>query len=67
MDPRIEEMLAEVLERELVLLATATKRKRQLIENAKEKLKLKDEAERVQRKIRKVVNELEVRIYSDES
>ena len=71
MEARLEEMSDEVLEQELQLLATATERKRELIKNAKERLKvledLKDEAERVQRKIRKVINELEVRIYSDES
>ena len=64
-------MSDEVLEQELRLLAAATERKEQLIENAKERLKtleeLKDEGERVQRKIQKLINELEVRIYSDES
>ena len=71
MEARLEEMSDEVLEQELQLLATATERKKELIKNAKERLKvledLKDEAERVQRKIWKVINELEVRIYSDES
>ena len=39
-DARIEEMSDEVLEQQLRLSATATERKRQLIENAKEKLKV---------------------------
>ena len=70
MEARFEEMSDEVLEQELRLLATAMERERKLIENAKERLKvledLKDEMERVQRRIRRVINELEVRIYSDE-
>lgn len=71
MEASFKEMSGEVLEQELQLLATATERKRQLIENARERMKtleeLKDDAERVRRKIRKVITELEVRIYSDES
>ena len=71
MEARFEEMSDEVLHQELRLLATATERKQGLIENAKERLEvledLKDEVERVQRRIRKVINELEVRRYSDQS
>ena len=51
MEARLDAMSDEALEEELRLLAAATERKRQLIANAKESLKvledLKDEAERV--------------------